>query len=88
MCSELVICIHTRIRDSTAQSSLTRQPETDQSLKPVGMPGNEVCTHNALRMDFTRRAGVLFDVGHGQGSFNWTVAEIAAAEGFFPDVIS
>ncbi len=32
--------------------------------------------------------GVLFDLGHGQGSFNWTVAEIAAAEGFWPHTIS
>jgi hypothetical protein len=32
--------------------------------------------------------GVLFDVGHGGGSFHWPVAEIAAAEGFWPDTIS
>ena len=32
--------------------------------------------------------GVLFDVGHGQGSFNWTVAELCAAAGFWPDTIS
>ncbi|MEX2581450.1 MAG: amidohydrolase/deacetylase family metallohydrolase [Verrucomicrobiales bacterium] len=32
--------------------------------------------------------GVLFDVGHGQGSFNWTVAEIAVGEGFWPRTIS
>jgi dihydroorotase len=35
-----------------------------------------------------REQGVLFDVGHGQGSFNWTVAEFAAAAGFWPDTIS
>ena len=35
-----------------------------------------------------KRRGVLFDVGHGQGSFNWTVAQIATAEGFWPDTIS
>lgn len=34
------------------------------------------------------RRGVVFDVGHGQGSFNWTVAEIATAEGLWPQVIS
>jgi dihydroorotase len=32
--------------------------------------------------------GVLFDVGHGQGSFSWTVAELAAMEEFWPDCIS
>lgn len=35
-----------------------------------------------------RRRGVLFDVGHGQGSFSWSVAELAAKEGFWPDIIS
>jgi dihydroorotase len=35
-----------------------------------------------------RDAGVLFDIGHGQGSFFWPVAEIAAAAGFWPDTIS
>ncbi len=32
--------------------------------------------------------GFFFDIGHGQGSFNWTVAEICAREGFWPDTIS
>lgn len=35
-----------------------------------------------------KKRGVLFDVGHGQGSFNWTVLEKCAAEGFWPDTIS
>ena len=35
-----------------------------------------------------RQRGVLFDIGHGMGSFNWTVAEICAAHGFWPDIIS
>ncbi|MEO7652116.1 MAG: amidohydrolase/deacetylase family metallohydrolase [Bryobacteraceae bacterium] len=41
--------------------------------------------------DVTKRArerGILFDIGHGQGSFNWTVADIWASEGFWPDTIS
>ena len=42
--------------------------------------------HRAVRDAQAR--GVLFDVGHGQGSFSWTVAEICAAEGFWPDTIS
>ncbi|KAL3862486.1 hypothetical protein ACJMK2_008447 [Sinanodonta woodiana] len=35
-----------------------------------------------------RKRGVLFDVGHGMGSFNWKVAEIGAKQGFWPDIIS
>jgi dihydroorotase len=35
-----------------------------------------------------RARGVLFDLGHGQGAFNWTVGEICAREGFWPDTIS
>ena len=35
-----------------------------------------------------REDGVLFDIGHGMGSFNWTVGEICLAEGFSPDTIS
>lgn len=35
-----------------------------------------------------RRRGVLFDIGHGAGAFNWTVAEKCAALGFWPDTIS
>jgi len=35
-----------------------------------------------------RRHGVIFDVGHGGGSFAWYVATPAIAEGFLPDTIS
>ncbi|KAL9979660.1 hypothetical protein ACROYT_G017357 [Oculina patagonica] len=35
-----------------------------------------------------RKRGVLFDVGHGCGAFSWTVSEICAKEGFWPDIIS
>ncbi len=35
-----------------------------------------------------RRRGVLFDVGHGGGSFAWYVAVPAIQEGFLPDTIS
>ena len=39
-------------------------------------------------MTEARRRGVLFDVGHGGGSFLWPVAERAVAQGFVPDTIS
>jgi dihydroorotase len=35
-----------------------------------------------------RRRGVLFDLGHGAGSFLWPVASRAMAQGFLPDTIS
>lgn len=35
-----------------------------------------------------RKRGVLFDVGHGGGSFYWNVAVPAIQQGFLPDVIS
>ena len=35
-----------------------------------------------------RKRGVLFDLGHGNGSFFWTVAKAAFAEGFLPDTLS
>ena len=35
-----------------------------------------------------RERGILFDVGHGVGSFTWRVARTALAQGFPPDTIS
>jgi dihydroorotase len=35
-----------------------------------------------------KRRGVVFDVGHGGGSFDYTIAEAAIAQGAGPDVIS
>jgi dihydroorotase len=35
-----------------------------------------------------KRRGVIFDVGHGGGSFDYTVAEAAIAQGCPPDTIS
>lgn len=35
-----------------------------------------------------RQRGVLYDVGHGAGSFSFDVAERALGQGFLPDVIS
>jgi dihydroorotase len=35
-----------------------------------------------------KRRGVIFDVGHGGGSFDYTIAEAAIAQGVGPDTIS
>ncbi len=42
--------------------------------------------HSAVWL--AREKEVLFDVGHGQGSFSWTVAELCAREEFWTDTIS
>ena len=34
-----------------------------------------------------QKRGVYFDIGHGQQSFSWTVAEISSRQGFWPDMI-
>jgi len=31
--------------------------------------------------------GILFDVGHGAGGFNWTIAELATKQGLWPDFL-
>jgi dihydroorotase len=38
--------------------------------------------------DEARKRGVVFDVGHGAGSFTWRVAEEAFTQGIRPDTIS
>jgi dihydroorotase len=35
-----------------------------------------------------REKGVLFDIGHGSGSFSWETAHKLAEQGFWPDTIS
>lgn len=42
--------------------------------------------HPAIRA--ARERGILFDVGHGMGSFDFATAEAAIADGFSPDTIS
>ncbi len=76
-------------------------PPVDQVL-PLLRPG-DIVTHaftglserivdeNGRLRDEARRArerGVIFDVGHGAGSFSFETGEALAAEGFWPDVIS
>ena len=35
-----------------------------------------------------RDRGIIFDLGHGQGSWSWNVAEAAAHADFWPDSLS
>ncbi len=39
-------------------------------------------------MTAARQKGILFDVGHGGGSFHWNIANAAMKQGFAPDSIS
>jgi len=55
-------------------SGLRREMTEDGKLNPAMMQG--------------RRRGILFDIGHGGGSFSWHVADAAAQAGFWPDSIS
>ena len=56
-----------------------------------GYPGSIVDPETRRPAELIRAArdrGVRFDIGHGGGSFSWTVAEICVGEGFWPDTIS
>ena len=55
------------------------ESDTDRSSSAVGI-------HPAVHA--AKRNGTVFDIGHGMGSFNWTVAEQCMKEGFGLDVIS
>ena len=51
---------------------------------------NNLVVDGAL-VDGAHRAherGVIFDIGHGFGSFDFSIADVAVAEGLFPDTIS
>ena len=55
----------------------------------AGMGTNIVQDGNLLPAALAaKRRGVIFDVGHGGGSFDYTVAEAAIAQGAGPDTIS
>ena len=54
--------------------------------KGCGILDEQGCVRRAVLA--ARERGVRFDVGHGQGSFKWGVAERALAQGFLPDTIS
>jgi dihydroorotase len=56
----------------------------DQQLELIGRFDGKVQPY----MWEARKRGVLFDLGHGGGSFLWPVASRAIAQGFPPDVIS
>lgn len=57
----------------------------------AGGPENILDERTGTVRDSVREArerGVIFDIGHGMMSFDWTIAEAAIAQGFPPDTIS
>ncbi|KAL4220994.1 hypothetical protein ACF0H5_019258 [Mactra antiquata] len=94
------LMVHHTISYVPTQKSLV--PNADVGC-PIDMNPGDIYTHtyhgymstivdNESKSIYTdvfkaRSRGVLFDVGHGAGGFNWTVAEIATKEGFWPDMI-
>lgn len=53
---------------------------------PHGILDDNGRIRDSIRRAFER--GVIFDVGHGEGSFDWSVAETALAQDFTPTTIS
>eukprot|EP01051_Picozoa_sp_SAG22_P008254 SAG22_NODE_618_length_8527_cov_6.070123_3_plen_159_part_00 len=85
-------CFHAFKSTIIAGGSHIQSLDPGNGLKAVvpapGAPPAFSDFHVAPVVWAAKRRGVLFDVGHGSASFSWTVAEIAAAEGFWPDIIS
>lgn len=73
----------TEVLDELRPGDIVTHCCTGHSMSPVGQE-NRV-------LDAARRArdrGIIFDVGHGAGSFSFRTAELMLADGFAPDVIS
>jgi dihydroorotase len=56
----------------------------------TGWVGNTLVTDSKPRPAFisAKKRGVLFDIGHGMGGFDSTVAKVLIDHGFYPDTIS
>lgn len=82
------------------QSPIASRPMDDMMLKH--MQSGDIVTHcyavskpmtdpNDRVRDYffkARDRGIIFDVGHGAGSFSWRIAQAAIDQGFPPDTIS
>lgn len=55
-----------------------------------GKPGNILTRDNTVKkyMISKRKEGIRYDVGHGQDSFSFSVANYAKKDGFYPDSLS
>lgn len=56
----------------------------------TGWEGNTLVTESRPRPSFiaAKKRGVLFDIGHGMGGFDSTVAQVLINHGYYPDSIS
>jgi dihydroorotase len=73
---EDLVLTHLRPGDIYTHTYLRRVPMLDQKgkLRPYLVEA--------------QKRGIIFDVGHGSGSFSYSQAEPATAQGFWPDTIS
>ena len=57
---------------------------------PLAKKKDGLVENGQIRQEFfdAHKRGILFDVGHGQGSFVWKIAELAFREGIVPQIIS
>src|SRR5919199_1552014 len=56
-----------------------------------GQPVTRIVDHQGKvkpQVRAARERGILFDIGHGSGSFSWAVSHRLAEQGFWPDTIS
>ena len=74
----------TKVLDKLRPGDMHTHFYNDRQVEVVSRFGGEVQPY----MWEARRRGVLFDMGHGAGSFLWPVASKAMAGGFPPDTIS
>jgi len=72
------------------KSRLQPDPSAAGFAHHASATGNLTMPDGRIREEVVeaRRHGVIFDVGHGSGSFGFRAAEAMLMAGFFPDVIS
>lgn len=88
---ELPVMVHVAGRPPELGEILARLRRGDIITHCCNMRANKIVDDaGRIRADVrqARARGVLLDVGHGQGSFGFQVAEQILAEGIFPDTIS
>jgi dihydroorotase len=87
----LPMMVHIDYPPPTLENVLSRMRKGDvltHSFRPF--PNNLVTADGAVREAVVkaRARGVIFDIGHGMGSFAFRTAEAMLANGFLPDCIS
>jgi dihydroorotase len=87
----LPMMVHIDHPPPTLEDVLTRMRKGDiltHSFRPF--PNNPSTAEGGVRkaMIEARERGIIFDIGHGMGSFAFKTAKVMLANGFLPDCIS